>query len=49
MHQIITYILSVPILNNGSSYFKVDRTFYASGATGNSIAKLSWFAIGRWK
>ena len=38
-----------PILNNGSSYFKVDRTFYASGATGNSIAKFTWFAIGRWK
>lgn len=38
-----------PILNNGSSYFKVDRTYYAAVATGNSTAKFVWYAIGRWK
>lgn len=38
-----------PILNNSVNSFRVDRTFYAGGATGNSSGKFAWYAIGRWK
>lgn len=38
-----------PHASTSTTYFKVDRTVYASMATGNSSAKFCWFAIGRWK
>lgn len=38
-----------PLPNTSVSSFRVDRTFYANGSTGNSTAKFRWYAIGRWK
>ena len=38
-----------PLASTYTTYFNVDRTVYASMATGNSSAKFFWFAIGRWK